>query len=191
MSQLEEILRISPVFDEDAKTVTLSFKDFNRIVEFNDLKDREIKRAQAEIETEIRHKNNITFRANELYNFTLSSFKKKVSEYLKQEGIKEKATNELQKKVEIARAGCQIGAPYYETYENLSQILQRTFDGKCPVFSVMLHFDEVELLEILDVLRALQEELHFDDQIFTFLFTLDLYKYIPETKKQLKTPKIN
>ena len=158
MSELLETLKIAPTYNQETGAVTLTSKEFNRILEFVDLKDMEIERKTDEVKQGKDLANAFKKRINELYQFILLSFKEKVENILSQEDNKEQVQKEIDTFFSNFNKAEKVMAPYYESYsdEPDSVRLKRILEGY-PILSLLSNIPEAQLLTAADVVDTFKD----------------------------------
>lgn len=158
MSELLETLKIAPTYNQETGAVTLTSKEFNRILEFVDLKDMEIERKTDEVKQGKDLANAFKKRMNELYQFILSSFREKVENILSQENNKEQVQKEINTFFSDFNKAEKVMAPYYESYsdESDSVRLKRILEGY-PILSLLSNTPETQLLTAADVVDTFKD----------------------------------
>ena len=158
MSELLETLKIAPTYNQETGAVTLTSKEFNRILEFVDLKDMEIERKTDEVKQGKDLANAFKKRMNELYQFILSSFREKVENILSQENNKEQVQKEINTFFSDFNKAEKVMAPYYESYsdESDSVRLKRILEGY-PILSLLSNAPETQLLTAADVVDTFKD----------------------------------
>ena len=158
MSELLETLKITPTYNQETGAVTLTSKEFNRILEFVDLKDMEIERKTDEVKQGKDLANAFKKRMNELYQFILSSFREKVENILSQENNKEQVQKEINTFFSDFNKAEKVMAPYYESYsdESDSVRLKRILEGY-PILSLLSNTPETQLLTAADVVDTFKD----------------------------------
>lgn len=165
MPELLETLKITPVYNQETGTVSLTSKEFNRILEFVDLKDIEIERKADAVKQEKDLTNALKKKIDELHQFILSSFREKVENILSQEDNK----TQIQKEVNVLFSNFnkseKVMAPYYESYSNEpdSERLKRILKGY-PIFSSLLDIPEMQQLTAADVVFTFKDLSIFNEE---------------------------
>lgn len=158
MSELLETLKIAPTYNQETGAVTLTSKEFNRILEFVDLKDMKIERKTEEVKQEKTSQMHLKKRINELYQFILLSFREKVENILSQEDNKEQVQKEINAFFSNFNKAEKIMAPYYESYsdESDSVRLKRILEDY-PILSLLSNAPETQLLTAADVVDTFED----------------------------------
>lgn len=158
MPELLETLKITPMYNQETGTVSLTSKEFNRILEFVDLKDIEIERKADAVKQEKDLTSALKKKIDELHQFILSSFREKVENILSQEDNKKQIQKEANVLFSDFKKSKKVMAPYYESYSDGpdSERLKRVLKGY-PIFSSLLDIPEMQQLTATDVVNTFKD----------------------------------
>lgn len=179
MSKLTEVLKITPAYNQKEGTVTLTFKEFDRISEFIDLKDFEIESRDEKIRRQKLLYNLLGKRKDELYNCVLSSCREKIENFLSREDNREKIKKE---KEDLFLNFSEKMSPYYEQHK-CSDTIDSDCCGhafeECPTIWALLHTPEARLLNPCDI-GAIYEEFSLFTKEEQFKLDHMVIKFIDE-----------